>query len=106
MNYVLNNIPAKLVNTTNPRFANYIFEGAISAEESVIIFRSFRNNFHTSYVTKIILEDDLLIVKTRNSTYTFQILSPEFIETTPQGLQFELSEETITKIEEDIKNSY
>ena len=89
-------VKAKFLTTTNERFAYY--EGSESRLD-LIPLQCYFGNFHTSYITKITVIGNTLIINTRNSRYEFEILEYNIIKELGQGLIFELSDVEIEYIE-------
>ena len=93
-----------MIGSSNPRF-NYSNEkGILSSVGGCIVFNNgyLHPAFRTSYITKVILKDNILEFITRNSVYTFIV--HDKIET--EKVLFELSEEDKEFIEDYIMIGY
>lgn len=93
-----------MVGSSNPRF-NYINEkGVLGSINSCIVFNNghLHPAFRTSYITKVILKDNILEFTTRNSIYTFKV--NDKVET--EKVLFELSKEDKEIIERYITIGY
>ena len=93
------NIDAEFLSSTNINFSErYIGVKSRLSFKRISCFFEYRN-FHTSYIVKAILQNDILTVNTRNSVYTFRILDKEFLESITKETLFELTEEEIVALE-------
>ena len=95
------NIEARFVKTSNPRFKYY--EGQISPYFKLENMIAFFDTFHSSYIVQIYLEGNMMTITTRNSTYVFEILEAELLEWFDDGVLFELGDKEIRIIEEWIE---
>ena len=80
-----------MIGSSNPRF-NYLNEkGFLSPYGACIVFNNghLHPAFRTSYITKVILKDNIIEFTTRNSVYTFKI--KDKVKT--EKVLFELSKE-------------
>lgn len=93
-----------MIGSSNPRF-NYLNEkGVLGSIGGCIVFNNghLHPAFRTSYITKVILKDNILEFITRNSIYTFKV--KDKIET--GKILFELSKEDKEFIEDYIMIGY
>lgn len=93
-----------MIGSSNPRF-NYLNEkGFLGSIGSCIVFNNghLHPAFRTSYITKVILKDNILEFTTRNSIYTFKV--KDKVET--EKILFELSIEDKEIIERYITIGY
>ena len=98
------NISAKMVSTTNQRFKYLVgLEGGLQLVGMIGYFTY--NNFHTSFIKKVIMLDNVLTLVTRNSMYQFEISDFEFIDMYGSGILFELSDNELSEIEDFIDNN-
>ena len=95
------NVEARFVKTSNPRFKYY--EGDISPYFKLENMMAFFGTFHSSYIVQVYLEDTMMTITTRNSTYVFEILETELLEWFENGVLFELGDKEIRLIEEWLK---
>lgn len=95
-------IEAELINTTNIRYSLMIGRTSLLSIGVCAYFGSFR----TSYLTKIVKDGTNIIFTTRNSTYTFKDIDaePHKIQSMPDGILFEMTQEEIKAIEEHLNN--
>lgn len=80
-----------MIGSSNPRFNYLNEEGVLSHYGGCIVFNNghLHPAFITSYITKVILKDDIIEFTTRNSVYTFKI--KDKVKT--EKVLFELSKE-------------
>lgn len=97
------NIEARFVKTTNPRFKHY--EGQISPYFKIENMMAFFGTFHSSYIVQVYLEGNMLTITTRNSTYVFEILDIELLEWFEDGVLFEMSDKEKEIIEGYLKGA-
>lgn len=93
-----------MIGSSNPRF-NYLNEkGFLGSIGGCIVFNNghLHPAFRTSYITKVILKDNILEFTTRNSIYTFKV--KDKVET--EKILFELSIEDKEIIERYITIGY
>lgn len=80
-----------MIGSSNPRFNYLNEEGFLSPYGGCIVFNNghLHPAFRTSYITKVILKDNILEFTTRNSVYTFKV--KDKVKT--EKVLFELSKE-------------
>ena len=91
-------VEARFVKTSNTRFKYY--EDKISPYFRLENMIAFFGNFHSSYIVQVYLEDSMMTITTRNSTYVFEILEIELLEWFEDGVLFELGDKEVELIEE------
>ena len=89
-----------MIGSSNPRFNYSNEEGFLSPYGGCIVFNNghLHPAFRTSYITKVILKDNIIEFTTRNSVYTFKI--KDKVKT--EKVLFELSKEDKEFIEDYI----
>lgn len=98
------NISAKLLSTTNTRFEYLVgLEGGLQLVGMCGYFSC--NNFHTSFIKTVIIENNILTLVTRNSMYQFEILDSGFVDMYGCGILFNLSDNELSEIEDFIDNN-
>ena len=82
----------KMLGTTNKRFEYKCgtIEPSFFSDKNLVFWFG---NLHTSYVTECTIKENIMIIKTRNSEYTFELLDGTTFE------EFKRTQEEIDELE-------
>ena len=93
-------IKAKMLGTTNNKFTYLVSqEGNLNL---IGLIAYFGGSFRTSYIKRIELEGNVMVINTRNSTYRFKLLEEDLVEELGQGVLFSLTLAELNFIEGEI----